>query len=90
MVNELIVFKDNLSIFWDEFVPAGTDVFEFVGILDGEGFTGGVPGSYEDQFRNFWMLDFFRGLDLVEYDLWGGLLEWWVLVECWGGKGDCD
>ena len=57
MVDKLIVLKDDFIVFGNEFVPAGTDVLEFVGILECKGFTLMVPGSDKDKFGNLRMLD---------------------------------
>lgn len=70
MIDELIILKYNFSIFGYKLVPAGTDVLEFMGILDSEGFSLMVPGCDKDKFRYFRMLDLVRMLNLLEDHLW--------------------
>jgi hypothetical protein len=57
MIDKLVVLEDNYIVFGNEFVPAGTDVLEFVSILECKGFTLMIPGSDKDKFGNLRMLD---------------------------------
>jgi hypothetical protein len=59
-VDELIVLEEDLSIFWDKLVPAGTNVFKFMSIFQSKGFSLLVPGCDENEFGNFRMLDLLR------------------------------
>ncbi len=66
MIDKLVVLEDNYIVFGNEFVPAGTDVLEFVSILECKGFTLMIPGSDKDKFGNLRMLDVLWLLNLVK------------------------
>ncbi len=41
---------EDVLLFEGDFVPAGDNVIEFVGVINGKLISGGVPGGSEDEF----------------------------------------
>ena len=73
-----------MLFFEGNFVPAGDNVIEFVGILNGELVAGGVPGGGKDKFFEggemlFLFFGLFGGVS-VEHVVFGLILVFDVLI----------